>query len=264
MTDACQTFTEHLAAQGPDGLDATSRAHADACAGCRAVLSFDRTMSNDLAAPTPLAPSAELAALMRAPVAPSRGFSLARRLAAPVVATVAAVSCFAVCAPRPDLAAQPKGIFVGAFALMVAVWCAAVALALARGRAGVGVRGALQGAAVAAAIATFTVTALGMTLPVEGSLPDNGLPGMWHCGTFSVIVGAALGVVMFRAARRSAVVSPAATGALLGVASGLGGALVLHWICGVASPLHVLLGHGVALAVGAGVGALLGRRVVAV
>lgn len=261
MNDPCQSLTAQLA----DGrLDDASRAHAAQCPSCRTLLAADRSVSNDLDGPATLSPSAELQALMAAPLAPTRGFSVARRLAAPALATALTVAAFAMRATRPDLGTQPRALFVGALAVMVVAWLGAGVLALGRGRAGVGVNVGAQVAGAAAALGAFTVVALAMTRPSEGSVLDDSLGGIWHCGSFSVAVGALLGAVAFGAARRTAVVSPAASGALLGVASGLGGAMVLHWICGVASPLHVLVGHGAAAALGAALGALLGRRVVAV
>lgn len=81
------------------------------------------------------------------------------------------------------------------------------------------------------------------------------------CGSFSLAAGAAALSGMLYLWRRTDPFNPQLSGSLIGLASGIAGALAVGLKCPVTESWHLLLAHGAGVALLIGVGLLLGRRV---
>jgi hypothetical protein len=193
-----------------------------------------------------------------------------RALAAVALVAVAWAALFLAFVPmRRDLPFLPHASWV----LLAFVWTAGVAAPLAAAllprRRQVLPDGA-RAAAVALA-ATVVLVAIGLALPPSAPghtiVPVDAAStahSIVHCLRFGMLVALAPLVAGLVALRRLVPVAGARLLAAVGAAAGALGGLVLHVLCPLGGPWHVGFGHGgavaVAAALGAGLGALLGRR----
>jgi hypothetical protein len=91
-----------------------------------------------------------------------------------------------------------------------------------------------------------------------------GLAACIPCFVLTLLLAAAPLGALTIARRESDPVHPRVTGAALGAAAGTWGAVMIDLRCSVVTMSHVALGHALPVVALAGVGALLGRRVVGV
>jgi hypothetical protein len=189
----------------------------------------------------------------------------ARRRQAVVLLTIGAAISLATfvcaggvrCYERPPLL-----VFVTAFGWLAAT-IIALAIAFARGRSPLGRPTTWLLALVVAAPVLLLAWKVAVTLPFgpESMVYWDEKLG-FRCLELSLGTGLPLLVALAFARRRSVPVRPGLTGAALGMAAGIAaGSLVDLW-CPVGYLPHLLLGHILPLVVLAGLGALLGRRLI--
>ncbi|MBI5516846.1 MAG: DUF1109 family protein [Deltaproteobacteria bacterium] len=236
------------------------RNHASTCRECATVYVLDLQLRQ--VPGTPSEPSEALRrAVEEAVRVPSRGLRVARSVALPAALSVLLVGLVLGLKPRADLSEQAGARY---WAILVAWELALVAAlvgALARGPHGVGVLPRWRWALALGALGLFQGVAWTLTVATEHSA--RALPsGASHlvCTGAGLGVAALVGLAVGRAVRGTAVVSPGASAALSGVASGMAGVAVLHGFCEVATPAHQALSHGAVLALALGLGLAVRRR----
>ena len=153
---------------------------------------------------------------------------------------------------RADMWTAPVLVQLGVWVLALPI---GLALALRPTRDGWPPRAALVGMGLVALIAAFIGLAL---LPVSG--PEAPLAPRTVAGCLSsalvLALSAALGAALVL--RRALLNAPALRGAMVGAVCGLAGATGVHSHCPVVTPSHVLIGHGLPIALFAALGALAG------
>jgi hypothetical protein len=159
---------------------------------------------------------------------------------------------------RRDLDRLPRLWIVG----VAAVWLVAGLLPLVS--AIVPARGQVLPSAgrgiVTALLATATALVVGVFCPPQDVVSDHWVP-LTRCLSHGLAC-ASLPFSLGLLARGHALpVDPGAVGAALGASAGAMGGLMLHLHCPVGGALHVILGHGGAVAIGATLGLLVARAV---
>ena len=259
----CDQVVDALSEAKP--LDASLQAHVAACDGCRAMVAADQSLTSlaasSYAEEEALPPA--LSEALRRDHQPVSTFSPWRR-ALPIAALVVAVAAVGLAiVPRPDLAHQPIGRIAVGFVAALSGLAIALTLLLHGGRSGLGLPARLRWIFVAVALAGFEAINAAVTVPVEGSVHLEGAAasaGTFWCALHGGLLAAVAGALVFHGARRSAVVSPTAAGAVAGLAAGFAGALAQHLLCPVMDMDHTLFAHLAPPALGALLGALAGRR----
>jgi hypothetical protein len=193
------------------------------------------------------------------PPSPSRGRVRALRAGALAAALVCEALWVSTWEHRVDLASAPRvGLALG---LGIPLVAGAVALGAAarRGGLGLGESSRRLAAFVAASITVFVAGTM-MFAP-----PDTEAAGFWshavRCMAVTAVLAAAplaLGVWAFR---HAFVASTRWRGAGIGTAAGALAAATMSVVCSSDGVVHVLVGHGLMMVVGAAAGALLGGRV---
>lgn len=247
-------------------LTAAQAEHTRSCAQCKALVDIDASLEHAVNTPRDDEPPAALKAAIAADNAPVSPFVWWRRALVPLGAVGALAALALVLIPRRDLTAQPFMFFGTAAIVVVALACVGFIAVLHRGARGVGVPAPLRAVYALATLVTFVLVTVVTTRAVEGSVVLEGdalIRSMWTCGTFGLVSSTPVGVALFVVARRSAPVSPALVGAVAGVATGMAAALIQHLACPVAVVSHALVAHSAPALIGAAVGALLGRRLLA-
>jgi hypothetical protein len=193
--------------------------------------------------------------------APTRDQAAARRRM--VIAWGAAVS-MAAFALIGSMGSLPRAFLFACAAGWSIVALATTLVGLARGPMMLG-RPTRVLVVVAAAL---PVLVLGWVLAMIAWMkPPCEAPPMYeHAVCFAIGIGFAIAplAAMLWVRRGTDPVHPGATGAALGAASGAWGGLLIHLHCPYADPLHMVLGHVLPIAVLAGIGVLLGRRVLGI
>lgn len=179
----------------------------------------------------------------------------ARRLRAATVLSAAWVIAFAVLLGiRPDAAQPPVAAQIGAWSVAVPFGLL-VALRTTASGFPPGVRAVAIGLAVLAAL--FAGLA---QLPADGQKADLSLDTVRGCATMAAVFALPPAVLAALVLRRGLLNAPALRGAMVGAVCGLSGAVGIHTHCQVVSASHVLVAHGLSIAAGALLGALLGAR----
>ena len=257
MSD-CDLLVDALADRAP--LGATLRAHVDRCASCRLLVAAGTSVDDDVEAVPPMSTALREATAAMRPVQP---FAPWRRALAPAVAAAVVGLVGLSLVPRADLGAQPVPRIVAGVLGILLVLGVSVGALLHRGAFGVGAPPRTRWTAVVALLAGFEALNAWVTVPVRGSLHLAGVAawqGRCFCALYGTIVAGLVAVVVFRVARRSAVVSPASAGALAGLAAGCAGVLGQHITCPVMDLDHTLFAHAAPLLLCAVAGSWAGRR----
>lgn len=188
------------------------------------------------------------------PDAPTRAVVRRRRLAALVGSACWLGAHLTVYGVRSDLPALPAAYVLAQILLPVLVAAASLLVALGAGRLGLGFKIGLVSTLALLGPASFCVLALGAPVPREpepGTLLDTVL-----CFDLTV---AWVAVPLFLAAitLRSAFAASAGwRSALVGAGIGLFAGATMNLHCPNVAPVHVLFGHGLAVALAALLGAL--------
>jgi len=191
------------------------------------------------AAAPPVAPSL--------PKAPTRAEVRTRRVAALVASMGWLVAHLAVYGVRRDFSTLPLPYIAAQILVPLLVSAASLALALGRGRLGLGWRFGLVSAAAVLGPASFCVIAVGTPAPRALEPAASSLVGTVLCFDITVAWAA---VPLFAAALvlRGAFAGGALwRSALLGAAIGLFAGATMNLHCPNVAPVHVLFGHGLAV-----------------
>jgi hypothetical protein len=166
---------------------------------------------------------------------------------------------------RPDVAPRP----VAYFAFVLAAWACVAALAtwtaVSRGRSMLG-RPTPHRLAVALLTPTalIAVALLGNLVWPETLDDGSGLVAHSLCAGWVTLFAVGPLVAFAIVGRRADPVAPATGGAALGAAAGAWGALGIDIFCSRAAPTHVFFGHVLPVVLLAGLGAVVGDRVLRV
>lgn len=209
----------------------------------------------------PKLPPPDLASL---PPSPSRERLLSRRLGMLLIALAIVTAAVLVMKLRGDLATGSRAGFFVALLGPLGGGALALVVALKGGRTGLGPsRGALVGAAAIAVLSFVIAAALGTQLTAgAGGIGVVGEPP-WRanlvCATLGLVLGSVPFVLALAALRGAFAVVTRLRAALVGLACGGVAAAALHAHCPYDGLVHVLVGHGFAMLVGAAVAAALAR-----
>lgn len=247
------------------------RRHVTSCRACELLTADDAALASMVRADAATADTDAMPAALRAAVegasSPVRSFSAWRRAVRVMGPALAFAMAAIVWRPRADLAHRPMAWVVVGVAALASLVALGAWTSLSRGARGLGASVASR-AAVLVAIVLGSLAALSsLHDAVEGSRVVEGsaaVTALAHCAFRGVTAAALAAVLVGPALRRTAVTAPTLTGALGGAVAGLAGALTLHVMCPVAGLAHALVGHGTPVVLGAVLGALVGRRFVAV
>lgn len=256
MSD-CRAVTEALS-EGR-GLDAAARAHVAGCTACRALGRVDAALRAEGRAEAPPMGAALRAALDE--LKPVEALSVNRQLLPLLLAAMFAATGGLVIHPRPDLAQQPFGRMalgvVTTFGGASLAWFAAAS----GGAWGLGWPASRRWSLAGALVTLAAAVTAAVTVAVEGSVQSQGraLALALKCGVEGSLLAGALGVLLFRRMAGQSL-APTSAGALAGLGAGCAGALAQHLMCAVMEPTHTLTAHLAPLLGGALLGALLGRR----
>jgi hypothetical protein len=252
--------------------------HALRCPRCRGLWQLERAMdrarcwphrSHAAAATRRLMPAAlrprsppmaaELAELLadhrptlrRLPCHFSRSCALLLVVAASVLATYLGL-------PRTDLHQVSVDLMLRPFALLFTALLVGVQLFLFRGRSGLGVPPAFRWAFTVGAGGLFAVL---VALEISGAFGQtSGLRPARDCLFVGSFVAFAVYAAAIALGRRTALIGPAASGALVGSIAGLAAMLCLHLHCPSANALHLGIVHTLPMLGAIGVGAAVGRK----
>jgi len=177
-----------------------------------------------------------------------------KRALALVVSLSWAAAQLAALGLRPDFSRLSAVYVLATLVAPFALGVAALSVALARGRLGLGARPSLV--ALLAIGGSLFVIGVALALPAP-SAAASGLRSMFSCANLA-LAWAALPLVLAALALRGSFASSSVwRSALLGSAIGLGAAVAAQLRCPLADSLHVAVAHGGAVVVVALVSALL-------
>lgn len=142
----------------------------------------------------------------------------------------------------------------------LAVWAlalpAGLALALRPARDGWPARATLVRAGLVAIVAAFVGLAF---LPVDGQEVSLSTDTVAFCLSSALVLALPAAVGAAVVLRRALLNAPALRGAVIGAVIGLAGTTAVHAHCPVVTTSHVLIAHGLPIAIFAALGALAGR-----
>jgi hypothetical protein len=248
-------------------LDDAQQTHITKCAQCNEFTTADRALSQLVAnasEDTQLPES--LRAMVASNVTPVASFSLWQRSAVPLILVAVVVCAGMLVRPRSDLSAQQGMTFVAVLMVFATLVVAGIYIVLHRGSRGLG---ASRIQRLIALVAVLGMSELVMALVSHGSAASTGvqihelLLACAHCGVCGTLVSLVVALGFFGVARRTAVTSPSLMGAVAGATSGLSGAMYLHVTCPNAAIDHMMISHGGPVVLGAVIGALVGKRLLA-
>jgi hypothetical protein len=185
------------------------------------------------------------------------------RVAALLAALAYDVAWIAIMNKRDDLRTLSPWTLLAEISIPFAAAVLALLAASAPGSRGLGEPKARLATMSLLAPAVFIVSTVALSRLVPGVGEDDAGPFWAHafrCFLWTSLY--ALGPLLFAAwaFRRSFVTAPAWKMSSLGVAAGAAGAATMVFVCSVGTPMHVLVGHGGPMLVGALLGIVLGRR----
>ena len=192
-----------------------------------------------------------------------RAPSLAARFAAALAAgsMIAAVVFWLTLGPRPDIGAAAGTLpFIFKFVVTAAVAAAAAGLVLRLARPG-----AARGAWLLALLLGPALLGVGILLELFSVPPSGWWPRLVGsnsllCLASIPLLAAPILAASFAVLRQGAATEPAIAGAVAGILAGSLGATLYAAHCVDDSPLFVATWYGLAIALVAGIGALLGSR----
>ena len=208
-------------------------------------------------APPGLRPLPRLPALPRAAV---RDETRRRRLLALAASVLWLGSNLALLGLRKDLGELPSPYLQAEVVLPCLLAAGCLALALASGRLGLGVKRAVVVALALGAPLAFGVLAAATPIP-DGHAPGSASPlAMFVCMNLT-LVWTALPLALAAATLRAAFpVTSRWRSGLVGAAVGLGAAATINLHCPNVAHLHLLIGHGIPVFVATLLGALVVSR----
>ncbi|MGO9832732.1 MAG: NrsF family protein [Polyangiaceae bacterium] len=217
----------------------------------------------------PDAPSADLRSRVLEMVArePAPANTVGARRRVFVVArgiAVASLVWMAVMAHGPEAHGRPLAYVIELDGLWLVLAVTATWAGVSRGRSMLG-----RPTSWKAMVATLTPVALLLTwIPIALAWPKtlhdgSGLHAHVVCVVMTWVFAAGPLVAFVRLRRASDPVSPRLAGAALGAAAGAWGAVAHALICGYTSPVHIVLGHVLPVALLAAVGVVVGDHLVA-
>jgi hypothetical protein len=248
VTTDCESFAKALAARGPDLQLAR---HAAACERCSPLWEVDQALRHSgtsVSAPP-------MAAVLQRELAEYRptkyATSFATRALSVLAAVTASLGVTMVALPRYDfslatLSAWTPGILV--FLLL-----AGLASFAYRGKTGLGVAPWLRWSVPVASIAIFELLA-------GFEARSDGLEPKMDCLFLGTAIAAAVAAVSCSVSRRTALIAPAASGALAGSIAGLTALLCLRVHCPSLLAIHVMIIHVLPLVLAIAGGVYAGRR----
>jgi Negative regulator of sigma F len=254
----CEAFVKALGERGPSTELAIHAAH---CAQCKPVWEVDQALRHQAKLPPAPPMAAELQRLLfehrPAPYATS---FWARALAVLAVVT-ASFGLVLLCVPRADLGAISAASLLGPIAPLASLLLLGLGLFAYRGKTGLGIAPWLRWTfSIGAVFAYELVTAL----ELHASPGETGLAPERDCLFVGAAVAFAVAAVSCGVSRRTALISPGASGALAGSIAGLAAILGLHVHCPSLLATHLTLVHVVPLLLAIGGGLYAGRRWLAV
>jgi hypothetical protein len=248
-------------------LNGAQQKHITQCAQCNELTATDHALSL-LVAHT--SGETQLPESLRAMVAnhatPVASFSIWQRGAVPFL-LVAAVLCAGMfLQPRHDLATQQNVTFYAALMVFATLVAAGIYTVLHRGSRGLG---ASLTQRVVALTSVLGLSELVLALTSHGSAVSAGVQvhdllfACAHCVLCGALVSLVVAFGFFGVARRTAVTSPSLMGAVAGATSGIAGAMYLQVTCPNATIDHMMISHSGPVILGAVMGALVGKRLLA-
>lgn len=183
---------------------------------------------------------------------PTRAVAAARRRIAIAIGAAGVIGALAFLGLRPDLRSAEV-------ILQLSVWTLAVPAGLVvavRPRAGGFPAGVTEVRAFAVAlVGLFVALAL---LPADGVEVPLSARTVRFCLTFATLAGLPALAGAALVLRRTFLNAPVLRGALVGAVCGLGGTISAHAHCPAVSPSHVIVAHGLPIAVFGALGAIFG------
>lgn len=268
MTD-CDLIADAVA-EGR-ALTERQRLHVSSCRACELLTADDAALAAMVRADAATHDRDAMPEALRAAVegasSPVRAFSAWRRAARVMWPALAFATTAIVWRPRADLAHRPMAWVLVGLAALASLLALGAWTSLSRGARGLGASVTSRAMALVAIVAGSLAALSSLHDAVEGSHVVEGndaVTALAHCAFRGVTAGVLAAALAGPALRRTAVTAPTLTGALGGAVAGLAGALTLHVMCPVAGVAHALVGHGAPVVLGAVLGALAGRRFVAV
>jgi hypothetical protein len=239
------------------------REHGFTCPHCRGLWNADRLLRGSQPPSSPprtIALSAELQHALNEHHGVTRGSSPWTRVLA-VLTTCAACLVFALTfAPRADLLRLSSALLLQPSAAFTAGLLATLLVFFYRGRSGLGAPAWLRWSVVLISVAaTQALCSMQLRLwPTTAGLGSFATPH--DCLAFGLATVLFVGAAAFVVSRHTALVSPAASGAVAGCSAGWASMLFLYLHCPSQHALHLHVVHGLAPLLAIGIGALLGRR----
>jgi hypothetical protein len=196
-----------------------------------------------------------LASVEREPV-PTRSVGIRRATIAVVIGFGSLIGSLVLQGIQPK--GRPAGYMVALFLAWLPIAAVATWAGVSRGRSMLGRRAEWLFAVIALTPVSLLATWAAVAMAWPSTLNDgSGIKQIIICdsATLAFSIGPLLAFGAVR--RRTDPVTPRLTGAAIGTAAAVWGALALHLVCGFTRPLHMLFGHVLPIALGALIGALL-------
>ncbi len=257
MSD-CDRLVDALSERAP--LGGALAAHVGCCESCRLLTEAGIPYGDGDADVPPMSDAlrAEVAAMQ-----PVRGFSAWRAAVLPSTALLAVMAGSLVLLPRPAMEGLTAAKVAGGAVLALLVLAVALVALLRPGASGLGASPSARWRVVVAALAGIEAVNLWASTASPVSAHLEGAAAWhrgWSCGLTGTALSAVVGLTIFGAARRSAVVCPVSAGALAGLAAGCSGFALQHLACPVMDLGHTMTAHFAPMSVCALLGAVAGRR----
>lgn len=244
----CERFVEVLALRGPARALAQ---HAATCPQCGPLWEVDQALRHSGARPYAPPMAAELRGELAAYEPARHATSFAMRLLSVLAVATASVGLTLLTLPRADFSvAVLTGWVPSTLMLLVA---AGLCLFAYRGKTGLGVAPWLRWSLPIASV-------LGFELLAGTEARADGLAPKMDCLFLGVVIAGVVAAVSCSVGRRTALIAPAAAGALAGGVAGLTALLCLRVHCPSALAAHVMVVHVLPLVLAIAGGAFAGRR----
>jgi hypothetical protein len=244
----CESFVNALAAREPDR---TLARHAAACERCRPLWEVDQALRHSGASvsPPPMAAALQRELANYRPTKYATSFAI--RALSVLAAVTASLGVTMVALPRRDFSlATLSGWTPGILVFLLLAGLASFAY---RGKTGLGVAPWLRWAIPFASVAIFELLA---GFEARG---DSLAPKL-DCLFLGSAIAAAVAAVSCSVSRRTALIAPAASGALAGSIAGLTALLCLRVHCPSLLAVHVMIVHVLPLVLAIAGGVYAGRR----
>ena len=232
--------------------------HASTCQQCRPVWEIDQALRHQAKLPPPPPMAAELQRLLFEHRPSTRATSFWTRALAVLAAVTASFGLTLLCLPRSDLGSVSAGSLLGPIVPLAALLLLGLGLFSYRGESGLGVAPWVRWT-----FATFAVFAFELLTVIEiraAAASGSGLPPERDCLFVGMGIAFVVAAVSCSVSRYTALISPAASGALAGSIAGLAAVLGLHVHCPSLSAAHLTVVHVLPLLLAIGGGLYAGKR----